>query len=167
MEELKEASQNYSEFIKYNAKAQSVRRNKLDIEFPSIAGSGLNWFEDTNTGLRVLVLEACWVDYKTIKNKISEDNYGTEHFKEISDASQDKEGVVSKRVKVWRTGTLIGGTKLVNWGMVKNQPRDVDNLSETYPPYCAFIPHFVNGRAVSIVEQLQSLQNLKDIIICI
>jgi D-ribose pyranose/furanose isomerase RbsD len=49
--------------------------------------------------------------------------------------------------------------------MVKNQPRDVDNLSETYPPYCAFIPHFVNGRAVSIVEQLQSLQNLKDIII--
>lgn len=165
MEELKEASQNYSEFIKYNAKAQSVRRNKLDIEFPSIAGSGLNWFEDTNTGLRVLVLEACWVDYKIIKNKISEDNYGTEHFKEISDASQDKEGVVSKRVKVWRTGTLIGGTKLVNWGMVKNQPRDVDNLSETYPPYCAFIPHFVNGRAVSIVEQLQSLQNLKDIII--
>lgn len=162
--ELTEAAQNYSEFLKYNSKNQATGMNKLSIDFPSLNGSNLDWFKPEPTGLRVLVLEACWVDYKTIKNKVSEDNYGGEHFKEISDASKDKENVVSKRVKVWRKGTLVGGCKLTDWGLVSNQPRDVDNLSETYPPYCAIIPHFVNGKSVSIVEQLQSLQNLKDII---
>lgn len=165
IDKLKEAANNYSEFIKYSSRDAQGQMAKLDmVSFPSLSGSGLSWFKSENTGLRVLVLEACWVDYQVSKHKISEDNYGTEHFKEISDQSKDKENVISKRVKVWRKGTLVGGTELCDWGLIKNQTRDVDNLSETYPPYCAVIPHFVNGKSVSIVEQLQSLQNFKDIL---
>lgn len=162
-EALKEAANSYTDYVKYSSKEWAGKRNQLDLDFPNLSGSGLRWFDESSTGLRVLVLDTCWVDYKTIKNKLSEDDYGGKHFKEISDEKLDREGVVSKRVKVWRKAVMVGG-QMVDFGLVKNQPRDVDNLSETYPPYCAVIPHFVNGRAVSIVEQLQSLQNFKDII---
>jgi len=164
VEDLKKSAQSYQDYIKYMQKSSQERMSQLDINFPSLGGSNLNWFEQTPSGLRVLVMDAYWVDYKVIKNKVSEDNYGNEHIKEISDSARDKENVISKMVKVWRKATLIGGDTITDWGLVKNQPRDVDNLSETYPPFCALIPHFVNGRSVSIVEQLQSLQNMKDII---
>lgn len=162
-EELKQAAEDYKNYQQRHTSA--ITPNFDSIGFNSLQNdSGLKWFKQEPSGLRVLVMEACWVDYKNIKYKNSEGKHGDEHFKKISDASRDKEGVVSKRIKTWRGATLVGGQFLKNWGELPNQPRDRDSLSESYPPYCAFIPYFINGRSVSIVDQLKGLQNLKNII---
>lgn len=162
-EELKNAAEDYKNY--QNRGSAGNAPNFDHIGFNSLpSDSGLKWFKSEPSGLRVLVMEACWVDYKNIKYKESEGKHGDEHFKKISDASRDKEGVVSKRIKTWRGATLIGGQYLKNWGELPNQPRDRDSLAEPYPPYCAFVPFNINGKSVSIVDQLKGLQNLKNII---
>src|SRR5690606_22522704 len=156
----------YTDFTRIlNAKSgDPVRQQEVDGFSALSKESGSKWFKETPTGARILVLGAWWVDYKKHKYKASEDNYGDEHVKKISPDAQDREGVISKNIKTWRQATLIGGKFLKEWGELPNQPHDIDSLSETKPPYIVLVPDFVNGRAVSIVEQMLGLQNLKDII---
>ena len=165
IDELKQCYQQYSEYLKYRGRAGG-QRNQFDyIGFDSLRqDSGLEWFKQTDGGLRVLVFEAYWQDYKTMKYKSVEDKHGYEQFNRISDGAQDREGVTSKRVKVWRKGTIIGGEFIKDWGLLENQARDNEKLSEVAPPYYGLIPFYVSGRAVSIVDQLKGLQNFKDII---
>jgi D-ribose pyranose/furanose isomerase RbsD len=162
--ELEETSTTYKNFLQYGNKHSSTRQ--VDYSgFDSIAGSGLEWFSSENTGLRVMVFEVCWVDYKVVKFKKSIDSYGNDHFKRVSDEVKDKDNIVSRKIKIWRRATLVGGDKLVDYGEMPNQARDIDNLAEVYPPYMGVIPYFTNGISVSIVDQLKAMQNLKDIII--
>lgn len=164
-EEIMSSYNDYSEYLRPK-KAYETQRNSFDyIGFNSLSKeSGLEWYRQTDNGLRVLVFEAYWQDYKTIKYREGEDKHGGEQFNRISDGSQDREGVTSKRVKVWRKGTLIGGQFIKDWGLMENQGRDNEKLAEVSPPYFGLIPFFVSGRAVSIVDQLKGLQNFKDII---
>lgn len=165
VDELKQCYQQYSDFTKNRGRAGG-QRNQFDyIGFDSLReDSGLEWFRQADGGLRVLVFEAYWQDYKTLKFKETEDKYGYEQFNRVSDGAQDREGVTSKRVKVWRKGTIIGGEFLKDWGMLENQARDNEKLSEVSPPYFGLIPFYVSGRVVSMVDQLKGLQNFKDII---
>jgi D-ribose pyranose/furanose isomerase RbsD len=73
--------------------------------------------------------------------------------------------IEKKRIKIWRQGTLVGGTILKKWGIMPNQQKDnsLELLHEAEPPYVGLIPDYVDGVAVSIVDQIKSLQNLKDI----
>jgi hypothetical protein len=165
VKELKECNTSYQEYLKSRSNYQSNRNQFDHIGFDSLrADSGVEWFSQGSNGLRVLVFEAYWQDYKTLKYKESENKYGGFEYNRISDAAQDREGVTSRRVKVWRKGTLIGGQFLKDWGMMENQARDGGKLSEVDPPYFGLIPYFVSGRAVSMVDQLKSLQNLRDIV---
>jgi len=129
-------------------------------------GSNLKLYRQENGELRVLVVSACWVDYEDHKAKVTKDKYGNEHTKRISKKEKISEGdeVVGGRIKIWRQATLIGGEYVKEWGKVPNQPVNSENLQETEPPYKAFIPHYLNGAAVSKVQQLQSLQKLKNIV---
>lgn len=164
-EELQSSYKQYTDFLKLRSK-QGGERNQFDyIGFDSLrVDSGLQWFQQTDSGLKILIFEAHWQDYKMMKYKSDEDKYGYEQFNRISDSAQDREGVTSKRVKVWRKGTLIAGQFLKDWGLMENQPRDNEDLAEAHPPYFGLIPFYVSGRAVSMVDQLKGLQNFKDII---
>lgn len=165
LEELKNCRNSYEDFLKWKGRNSGQRNQFETIGFDSLRqDSGLQWFKETEGGLRVLVFEAYWQDYKVIKYKSSEDKHGYEQFNRVSDAAQDREGVTSKRAKVWRKGTLIGGQFLKDWGLMENQARDNEKLLDVDPPYFGLIPFFVSGRAVSMVDQLKGLQNLKDIV---
>lgn len=126
------------------------------------------YFKQEAGELRILAVTAYWVDTKSYNHKSSKDNYGGDKLKRVKDtevADEAKgEEIIKKRIKIWRKGTLLGGKIIKDWGEMENQPRDVDNLSETYPPYIGCIPFFMNGVGVSITHLLKPLQDLKDIV---
>lgn len=113
-------------------------------------------------GLRVLVCTAYWVDTKPWNYKVGVDKYGNEHLKRTNKSGGD--GVIKKRVKIWRKATLIGGKILKDWGEAENQVRSVDNYYDTQPPYLACIPNFINGTSLSMTQQMRPAQNLKNIV---
>lgn len=131
-------------------------------DFKALQGTNLKWFNQEGGELRILVISAVWKDTKDYNHKESVDQYGNNHIKRIKGRSS-KGNVIQKRIATWRQGTLIGGQIFRNWGEIENQPRNVDNLSETTPPYKGLIPNYLNYRGVSKVEQLKGLQKLKDI----
>lgn len=162
VEELKKV---HKQYVDWN-KTESSQRNALSFSFaPTVAG--LDWFKEQNGTIRVMVLEACWQDTKSIDQKVWVDKYGNEHRKRTR-TQKSKSGefeIEKKRIKIWRQGTLVGGTILKKWGIMPNQQKDnsLELLHEAEPPYVGLIPDYVDGVAVSIVDQIKSLQNLKDI----
>lgn len=132
-------------------------------DFAVLGGnSNLKFFKNEQGELRVLVISAVWQDYKDYSHKYSTDKYGGEHIKRVSGDSTN-EDVKKIKIKTWRQGTLIGGKFLKEWGEIPNQPRSLDNLAETKPPYYGLIPNYLNGHGISKVYQLKGLQKLKDI----
>jgi hypothetical protein len=122
----------------------------------------LKFFKAENGELRVLVVSATWKDQKEYSHKVSTDKYGNQHVKRVKPGTKG-DNIEKRMVEIWREGTLIAGKFLRNWGEIKNQARDVDSLAKCESPYKAFIPSYLNGQGVSKVQQLQGLQNLKDI----
>ena len=124
-------------------------------------------FKKMDGELRAVVVKAVWRDYRNISYKNSKDKHGNAHFKKMAEPTvkRAKNGEIEEvNIEIWRQGTLIAGEIMKDYGEIKNQARDVDNLATTTPPYKMLIPHFVNGVSVSKVESLKGLQNLKDII---
>jgi hypothetical protein len=168
MEEIKGANEKFKEYCKIleTKTPRQPRHQELNV-FDSLSqSSGLKWFKEGEGGTRVLVCKACWMDYKKIKIKESEDKYGNIHAKRMKSDSQDREGVISKNIKIWRKGTLIGGKFMKDWGIMENMARDTEasKIAEAYPPYLVLTPNFLSGRSISPVERSKGLQNLKDII---
>jgi hypothetical protein len=130
------------------------------VDFFRNQGSRL--FKNRQGNMRVLVYSATWIDFKTVKYKETTDSYGNIHFKPIEEAVEG-DNIVSKRIKVWRQGTLIGGLLMKEWGEVKNMIRNTDNPADAICPYTAFLHNWVDYRSVSLVEQLSALQKFKDI----
>lgn len=125
--------------------------------------NNLRFFKSTGGGeLRVLVMRGCWLDYKKMSHKLSTDSAGTEHLRKVHPDAEG-EDIKKNRIQIWRQGTLIGGSILKEWGELPNQVRNVDSLAFTEAPYKALIPNYLNNTAVSKVQQLKSLQKLKDI----
>ncbi len=125
--------------------------------------NNLKFFKSTGGGeLRVLIVRAVWLDYKKLKHKVDTDSVGNEHLRKTHpDAEGDN--IKSNRVQMWRQGTLVGGKLLKEYGEMPNQARNVDSLAYTESPYKALIPNYLNNTAVSKVQQLKGLQQLKDI----
>ncbi len=133
----------------------------------SISGSAaqanqIMYFKKEAGELRVLCVTAYFEDTKAYNKKVAKDQYGNEH---VTDSKDGKEGedIKQNRIKIWRRGTIIGGKVLKDWGELENQPRNVDNIGETWPPYIGCIPFFLNGAGVSTVQLLKPLQDLKNI----
>jgi hypothetical protein len=123
------------------------------------------YYKQDGGEMRVLVVTAYWQDTKSYNHKESKDNYGNTHIKKVKDTEEAKDGqeIIKKRVKIWRKGTIIGGKILKDWGEMEDQARDVDNISETYPPYVACLPYYLNGTTLSLTQLLMPLQNFKNI----
>jgi hypothetical protein len=166
-EEMEQAYSKYQDFMRILSSKSSTPPRQQSLGFDSLnPASGLRWFKETPTGLRVMVFKGFWKDTKKYKVKESEDKYGNVHTKRIKPDSQDREGVVSKTYGIWRKGTLVGGCFLKDWGIMENMARDndPDKICECEPPYTVLAPNFLNGRTVSPIERSKGLQNLKDII---
>lgn len=167
-EELNGANEKYKEYLKIlESKTPKNPRQQELSGFESLnPSSGLKWFKESGNGTRVLVCKAYWMDYKKFKIKESEDKYGNIHAKKMKPDSQDREGVISKNLKIWRQATIIGGKFIKNWGIMENMARDTEpsKVAEAYPPYTVLTPNNLSGRSISPVERSKGLQNLKDII---
>ncbi len=100
-----------------------------------LADSSLSFFKEDRGELRVLILEAYWVDYEKLKNKVSEDKYGNYHVKTLSDDTKENKSIKSNNYKVWRKAVLIGGEFVKDWGIIKNMPRSIDDPADTGCPY--------------------------------
>jgi hypothetical protein len=156
--ELEAAFKNYNEF---NRNPQSYSAFTVDFGFIDRT-SRFQIFKNEGGEIRALVAKAYWQDLKDIKRKSSVDKYGNEHLKRVGE-EEDGENIKKTPIQIWRTGTLIGGVFLKDWGVMKNQDRSVDNIATTTPPYIALIPNYLNGAIVSKVHRLKPLQNLKNI----
>lgn len=130
-----------------------------------IEGTNIAYYKHEDGELKVLVFSAVWKDTKKFNYKESKDKYGNDHLKFIGEEeSVKKEDKLHKsNVKIFRKATIIGSDIVVDWGEVENQVRNIEDPFDTPCPYKACIPNYFNGKSVSITEQLQSLQNLKDI----
>ncbi len=157
-EELKEAAGAYEEFLTLTA-----RGNLHGDTFSCIDNNVLKFFKSEDGDLRVLVVTAVWRDYKDYDHKVTTDKYGTERAQRVTRGKNTDE-YIRRRLQTWRQGTLVGGKFLVDWGEVKNQARMNSCLHEALSPYIALIPNYFNGRTMSTVQQLKSLQDLKNIV---
>lgn len=139
--------------------AIASRRNGL-----TPTGSSAEAFREDGNEIKVMVFKGVWQDTKAFNHKISKDKYGSEHIKFVGDSEEKKEDKVEKKfIKIWRKGTILANEIIVDWGEIENQTREIDNISDTMPPYIVCIPNWVNQRGVSIVEQIKGLQDLKNI----
>jgi hypothetical protein len=130
--------------------------------FDSILGSNLQYFKQQGNDLRVLVLEAYWLDQEVLTHRESVDKQGGEHIKQVSDEAKSGE-LRHNTIAQWRKATLIGGDLIKDWGIIENSVRDNEALAETSCPIKGLVPHFLNGRGVSVTHQMKGLQKLKDI----
>lgn len=153
IEELQSSNKNYDQ----SSLVASSNTNIIGND------SNIHYFKQEGGELRVLVVTAYWADTKAYNHKVSTDKYGNEHIKRVKE-NENGDNVVKDRVKIWRRGTLLGGKILKEWGEAENQPRDIENKGETYPPYIGCIPYYMNGVGVSITQMLKPLQDLKDIV---
>lgn len=152
---------------------EEIRTGQRDPSFTHISSSPQDflvrkdnqilYYKQEAGELRVLVVTAYWADTKEYNKKIVKDNYGNELIK-TPEKGEKGDHIKQHRIKTWRTGTLIAGKVLKNYGEVENQPRDIDDIGHTLPPYVSCIPFFLNGVGVSTVQLLQPLQTLKNII---
>lgn len=157
--QVEEVYSSYQDYI------SGVNQSSMGINDFSVIDrtNNLKFFKTTGGGeLRVLVVRGCWVDYKKLSHKVSVDSIGSEHLRKVHPDAEG-EDIKKNRVQIWRQGTLIGGKILKEFGELPNQTRNVDSMSFTEPPYKALIPNYLNNTAVSKVQQLKSLQKLKDI----
>ena len=153
LDQMKEAQQEYENFLGMGME------DRASSDFNSMPGQSLKWFKTEDGVPRCLVIRACWRDIKILQHKDEENEKGT-FFQEVSDKDvKKKDKIVRNKIECWRGGTLIGGKFLREWGECPNQPREIDSLEVTRPPYEVWR----DATSVSILERLVTPQVLKDI----
>ena len=133
-----------------------------DGSFMGLNGSNLQYFKEDGNDLRVLVITAYWLDQEVITHRESVDKNGGEHIKQVSDEATSGE-LRRNTIAQWRNATQIGGELLKDWGILENSVRENEALADTSCPLKGLSPHYLNGRSVSLVQQMKGLQELKNI----
>lgn len=162
-EQLKEAYNAYQAFLTNQQSFATTSVDANDFGFID-RSSRLRIFKQEAGELRVLVIKGFWQDFKTLSHKYSEDKYSGIHVKKMPNGTNG-DNIKENLIQIWRTGTLIGGKFMRDWGEMENQMRDSDpnSMAKAEPPYTACIPNFLNGAIVSKVQRLRPMQNLKNI----
>jgi len=130
-------------------------------------------FTTINNQNMCLVFYAEWRDVKQMAAKVVKDQYGTEHVKVLG--AKDKRTLSEKEkadgakieervIETIRKATLIGGNIIKEWGELENIVRPSEELSTAEYTYTIVSPQYVNFRSVSKVQELQSLQEFKDLL---
>jgi hypothetical protein len=154
LDEMKEAQKEYESYL-----GMGMESRAQDSCFGSMPGQTLKWFKTEDGIPRCLVIKAAWRDIKILQHKDEENEKGT-FFQEVSDKDiKKKDNIVRNKIECWRRGTIIGGKFLREYGECPNQPRSLDSLEVTKPPYEVW----TDSNSVSILERLVTPQVLKDI----
>lgn len=156
---------------------ERVRKDGLWLWAGYVTGGNTSFmqpFSIVNGQVMTLVFHAEWRDVKQVRAKVVKDQYGGEHVKilndkdsgELSKKEIEQGGYVEERnIETIRKATLIGGYFLKDWGEQTNIIRNnVDTLTEAEYTYTIVCPQYVNFRSVSKVEELEALQEFKDLI---
>lgn len=161
--ELKSAYNAYQAFLTNQQTFASTNMDANDFGFID-RSSRMRIFKQEAGELRVLVVKGYWQDFRTVSHKVSEDKFNGIHVKKLKDGANG-DNVKQNLVQVWRTGTLIGGRFMREWGEMENQIRDSDaaTMAKAEPPYCAYVANYYNGAIISKVHRMKPLQNLKNI----
>ena len=156
LDEMKQAQQEYENYL---GMGMEDRSNGDYNHYGSMPGQSLKWFKTDDGIPRCLVIRGAWRDIKILQHKDEENEKGT-FFQEVSDKDvKKKDKVVRNKIECWRRGTLIGGKFLREWGECPNQPRKIDSLEVTRPPYEVWR----DSNSISLLEKLVTPQVLKDI----
>lgn len=162
-DEVKEAYNSYNNYLGLNERSN----HPLHGYYGMIPDQTIRWFRVMDGTPRCLVIRSCWRDYKTLAHKYEVNpEYNTEHLQDVSGkpvGKRDKDKIMTNKIETWRQCTLIGGTFVKEHGECPNQARDLSSINKSNPPYQVWVPDFLLGRSVSVVEQMAGLQLLKDI----
>jgi hypothetical protein len=141
---------------------KGARSANLQLGFSGLDNTTIDYFRKEGNDLRVLVQKAYWLDQEVLTHRETVDNNGGEHIKQVSDEA--KSGKLRRNtIAQWRTSTLIGGEILRDWGILENSVRENEALADTSCPIKGLAPHYLNGRSVSLVQQMKELQNFKNV----
>jgi hypothetical protein len=130
----------------------------------TINGTRYSFVTPESNNLKVMVLEAEWLDFQEVKRRKFEDKHGNVHYKTVPKKYKGKD-VVSRKIKCWRKGTLLGGMILRDWGKVENTPRSVDNIDDLQSNYTCLLPDFVNFSNVSMSQLIENIQEYKNVLL--
>jgi len=154
LEELKEVEGRYNDHI---ASGNS--------SFGGIVSQRWRWFQNNNNNTRVLVVKTCWLDNIDLEYKEeSDENAEYIQFSPVR-RKRDKDKIKVEKLAAWRECVIIGGQIVKKWGVVPNQPRSLNTLETTEPPYHVWQPNRFLGKSVSKTEQIAGLQLYKDILL--
>ena len=157
LDEMKEAQKEYESYLGMGLE------QKADMSYFNMPGGSLKWFKTEDGIPRCLVIKACWRDIKVLSHKNEKkEKYGTEYLQDVTGEDikkKDKDKIIHNKIECWRRGTLIGGKFMREWGECPNQPRSLDSLEITKPPYEVWR----DSNSISILEKLVTPQVLKDI----
>lgn len=162
LQELQEAYTSYETYLGLGANRHN---SHFHDSWAAMPGQTFRWFKLQDGTPRCLVIRACWKDYKTLANKYEENEKGT-YLQDVTDKEirkRDEDKIIYNKIQIWRQATLIGGNTVREWGECTNQATSLDSLEVSEPPYIVWVPEFLQGRDVSMVEQLATPQLLKDI----
>jgi hypothetical protein len=166
LKEMEECYKTYQQYMSMSTEARSTHAD--NSAWSSSVSNGVHWFTVENGVPRCLVVQACWRDYKHLAHK-SESNEKGEFLQDISKDDKEQtrkrnEGkIILNKIECWRQGVIIAGKYLREWGECPNQPRELDTLELTEPPYKVWIPEFYLGKFTSLLEQQVGPSLLKDI----
>ena len=157
LDEMKEAQKEYESYLGMSMEQRS------EHSYFNMPGGSLKWFKTEDGIPRCLVIKACWRDIKVLSHKNErKEKYGTEYLQDVTGEEikkKDKDKIIHNKIECWRRGTLIGGKFMREWGECPNQPRSLDSLEVTKPPYEVWR----DSNSISILEKLVTPQVLKDI----
>lgn len=157
LDEMKEAQAEYESYLGMDMEKKS------NYSYFSMPGDSMKWFKTEDGVPRCLVIKACWRDVKVLSHKNEKkEKYNTEYLQDVTGEEvkkKDKDKIIQNKIECWRRGTLIGGKFMREWGECPNQPRSLDSLELTKPPYEVWR----DTNSISILEKLVTPQVLKDI----
>lgn len=158
LEELQEAQKEYHDYL-----GMGLEKQDKYSYFGSISGDRLKWFRTEDGIPRCLVVKCVWRDIKILSHKNEKkEKYNAEFLQDVTGEDvkkKDKDKIIHNKIECWRQGTLIGGKFMREWGECPNQPRSLDSLEVTKPPYEVWR----DANSISLLEKLMTPQVMKDI----
>lgn len=157
LDEMKQAQQEYEAYLGMGLEG------KEQYPYYNSLPATMKWFKTEDGIPRCLVIKACWKDIKVLAHKNEKkEKYNTEYLQDVTGEEvkkKDKDKIIYNKIECWRGGTLIGGKFMREWGECPNQPRSLDSLEVTKPPYEVWRDY----NSIAILERLVTPQVLKDI----
>ena len=159
-----------------NEELDSIRRGQDNILWMGYTTGGnefLTPYSIINGQDMALVFYAEWRDVKRVVAKVTKDQYGNDHVKILGAGdkrtltAKEKEAgakIEERTVETIRKATLVGGKYLKDWGELENIIRTEEGMGKAEFTYSVVAPQYVNNQNLSKAQELQALQEFKDLI---